>query len=47
MGLEGLVSKLYAVSRPISVEGVGDEDAGAKNHKNRCYNFEHGAALGK
>jgi hypothetical protein len=31
--------------RPISVKGVGDKDAGAKNYKKRCYNFEHGAAL--
>ena len=34
-----------AVSRPISVEGVGDKDAGAEYYKKRCYNFEHGAAL--
>ena len=35
-----------AVSRPISVEGVGDKDAGAEYYKKPCYNFEHGAALG-
>ena len=34
-----------SLSRPISVKGVGDKDAGAKNYKKRCYNFEHGAAL--
>ena len=32
----------YGVSRPISVEGVGDKDADAKYNKNCCNNFKHG-----
>ena len=42
-GLKG--GRSYAVSRPISVEGVGDKDADAKNYKNCCNKFKHGAAL--
>ena len=44
----GLKAKANAsLSRPISVKGVSDKDAGAKNYKKCRYNFKHGQPLQK
>jgi len=41
----GLTPKRCRASRAKSVDGVGDNDADAKNYKKCCNSFKHGAAL--